>query len=113
MTSFFHTRIHLATPGRQRYKKQGTQARPPRKSGEFIVSKKAFVSAERNRFKNAPGRMLLAQPASFCPRAAWTQLLCELGESWITQIALEGIIFGGVRDALAGIRVGLVLERQF
>jgi hypothetical protein len=51
MTSFFHTRIHLATPGRQRYKKRGTQARPPRKSGEFIVSKKAFVSAERNRLR--------------------------------------------------------------
>ena len=48
MTSFFHTRIHLATPGRQRYKKQGIQARPLRKSGEFIVSKKEFVPAERN-----------------------------------------------------------------
>lgn len=82
-------------------------------NGEFFLPKRIRGGLRRTVQPRVPLLALLAQPTNFCPRAVWTELFCELCESRIAQIAFEGVIFSRIRDAFAGIRVGLIVECQF
>jgi hypothetical protein len=58
-------------------------------------------------------KALLALPAGWGLAAVGAELFGELEEFGIGEIALEGIVFGGVGDAFAGIGVCLELKGEF